>query len=207
MTGARRDRRQERVARPSKRGMRTCVACRQAFEREILVRLVIDADGRVLVDYRGKAPGRGAHICFAADCITRLAKSKALGRAFGCQVQPFTAEDLTASILTGIESRIADFLGLGRRSRSVVSGMDSLERSRSRLLLLVVSMDASTATADRCRSWGRAVDCPVIEYGDREQLGRTQGVPERVALGVIDERVSEQLLREFGRRDRVLVAG
>ncbi len=187
--------------------MRTCVACRQAFEREVLIRLVVDSAGQVLVDYLGKAPGRGAHLCYSADCISRLAKSKALGRAFGCQIQPFSAEEVTAWVLKGIEGRIADLLGLARRSRAVISGMDSLERSRSKLLLLVLSTDASAATADRCRGWARALECPLVEYGDREFLGRTQGVPERVALGVVDERVSEQLIREFGRRDRVLVAG
>ena len=207
MTSARRNRRQDRVARPSKRGMRTCVGCRAPFERDQLLRLVVDTAGQVFVDYRGKAPGRGAHICFSADCIQNVVSRKSLGRAFGCQVQPVTVEGLIKLILDGIETRIEDLLSLGRRARTVLSRMDSLERSRSRLKLLVISSDASDATTERCESWGRGLECPVIEYGDREFLGRTQGALERVALGVKSEQLAEQLLIEFGRRNRVLVAG
>ena len=38
-------------------------------------------DGSVSLDFRGKAPGRGAYICPSQACLKRALKSKALERS------------------------------------------------------------------------------------------------------------------------------
>jgi len=45
-----------------------------------LLRIVLNKDGEVSVDSKGKAAGRGAYIC--PSCAARAAKSKALERSF-----------------------------------------------------------------------------------------------------------------------------
>jgi len=47
------------------------VACRQVKAKRELIRVVRDADGRLSVDLRGKAPGRGAYLCPADACLAR----------------------------------------------------------------------------------------------------------------------------------------
>ena len=61
---------------------RTCVACRQARDKHELVRLVRLEEGTVIVDARGRAPGRGAYVCRGAGCAARLVKSGRLSQAF-----------------------------------------------------------------------------------------------------------------------------
>jgi predicted RNA-binding protein YlxR (DUF448 family) len=47
---------------------RTCVACRQVKSKRELIRVVRAPDGRVLVDEKGKADGRGAYLCRDRAC-------------------------------------------------------------------------------------------------------------------------------------------
>ncbi|TAK74816.1 MAG: YlxR family protein [Dehalococcoidia bacterium] len=53
------------------RPQRTCVACRQEADQSSFVRVVRTAEGRVQVDERGKAPGRGAYLHPSAACWQR----------------------------------------------------------------------------------------------------------------------------------------
>jgi len=61
---------------------RTCVACRQARGKHELVRLVRLEEGLVVVDARGRAPGRGAYVCRGEGCAARLVKGGRLSQAF-----------------------------------------------------------------------------------------------------------------------------
>jgi predicted RNA-binding protein YlxR (DUF448 family) len=44
------------------------VACRETGEKRTLIRLVRLIDGRVVVDGRGRLPGRGAYLCAKLEC-------------------------------------------------------------------------------------------------------------------------------------------
>lgn len=200
-------RKQTRVAGPSTLGMRSCLGCRERFPRESMVRVVCDPEGVVVVDRHLKAPGRGAHVCYTAACMNEAVRRKAFGRAFKRPVAPVDPAALVAAVVLAIETRIRDGLTIGRRAGWTVSGMDVLERSRSRLLLIVLAEDTSPATAERVRRWGDPERCPVIVYASRHLLGMTQGQPERVAVGITHPDLARRLQLEFERRDRVLVAG
>ena len=62
--------------------LRTCVACRTKTEKRRLVRIVRRADGAVVPDASGKAPGRGAYLCPRLACwkagLSRARLSRAL---------------------------------------------------------------------------------------------------------------------------------
>lgn len=47
-----------------------------------LIRAVRSPEGEVSLDFRGKAPGRGAYVCPDPACLKRVRKSRALERAF-----------------------------------------------------------------------------------------------------------------------------
>lgn len=59
---------------------RTCIVCRQKFDKRQLMRLVRTSDG-VTIDPTGKQEGRGAYICDQADCRTKVASTAILNRA------------------------------------------------------------------------------------------------------------------------------
>ena len=66
--------------------IRMCSVCRQHFEKPCLVRVVKNKNGEMFVDRSFKAEGRGAYVCKNPECLEKLQKTKALNRAFKCDV-------------------------------------------------------------------------------------------------------------------------
>lgn len=65
---------------PKKIPMRQCVGCREMKPKRELVRVVRSAEGEISLDFRGKAPGRGAYLCPDPACLKRAIRAKALER-------------------------------------------------------------------------------------------------------------------------------
>ena len=66
--------------------MRQCVGCREMKAKKELVRVVRSPEGEISLDFRGKAPGRGAYVCPQAECLRRAIKSRALERGLDCLI-------------------------------------------------------------------------------------------------------------------------
>ena len=60
---------------------RQCMGCRERKEKRELIRVVRSPEGAVNLDFRGKAPGRGAYICPDMACLKKAIRSKALERS------------------------------------------------------------------------------------------------------------------------------
>ena len=61
---------------------RTCISCRTKRDKEKLIRLVLDDQGLVVRDDRGRGKGRGAYVCPDKSCWKVLKNGDRLGRAF-----------------------------------------------------------------------------------------------------------------------------
>ncbi len=66
--------------------MRQCLGCREMKPKKELIRVVRSPEGMISLDFRGKAPGRGAYLCRSGECLKKAVKSKALERAFSAQI-------------------------------------------------------------------------------------------------------------------------
>lgn len=71
---------------PKKIPLRQCVGCREMKEKREMIRAVRSPEGSVTLDFKGKAPGRGAYICPNPECLKKAIKSKALERAFSVSI-------------------------------------------------------------------------------------------------------------------------
>ena len=60
---------------------RQCMGCRERKEKRELIRVVRAPDGGVSLDFRGKAPVRGAYLCPDMACLKKAIRSKALERS------------------------------------------------------------------------------------------------------------------------------
>jgi hypothetical protein len=60
--------------------IRTCVICRQKFDKRRLIRFVSTSDG-VFLDKTAKQDGRGAYICDQTSCHQRVLVSNVLAQA------------------------------------------------------------------------------------------------------------------------------
>ena len=66
--------------------MRQCLGCREMKPKRELIRVVRSPEGAISLDFKGKAPGRGAYICPDAECLKKAMKARALERAFSAQI-------------------------------------------------------------------------------------------------------------------------
>ena len=60
---------------------RQCMGCRERKEKREMIRVVRGPEGGISLDFRGKAPGRGAYICPKMDCLKRAIKARSLERS------------------------------------------------------------------------------------------------------------------------------
>lgn len=74
--------------------MRMCVACRQMFPKNTLLRVVRLEDGSTVIDRTGKKNGRGAYLCATKACLERAMKTKALDRALNITLTEQTKTQL-----------------------------------------------------------------------------------------------------------------
>jgi predicted RNA-binding protein YlxR (DUF448 family) len=81
--------------RPEHQPLRTCAVCREVHPKRAMTRVVRLADGSVLVDPTGKAPGRGTYVCEQAACREPKALAQGIQRALG---GPLAAEQILAEV-------------------------------------------------------------------------------------------------------------
>ncbi len=79
---------------PKKIPLRMCIACRTMQEKQNLLRIVKNNQNEIFIDKTNKANGRGAYICNNKDCYEKCVKTKALNRAFKCEIDNQILENL-----------------------------------------------------------------------------------------------------------------
>ena len=81
---------------PRKLPTRRCVGCGEHFPKNALIRVVRSPEGKVSVDPTGHAPGRGCYFCREEQCLAKCQKSRAIARAFKCEVDKAIYEEVLA---------------------------------------------------------------------------------------------------------------
>lgn len=66
--------------------LRMCIACKEMKNKKELIRIVKNSEGEISLDFTGKKNGRGAYICPDKACIEKCIKTRAINRAFSCEV-------------------------------------------------------------------------------------------------------------------------
>lgn len=69
----------------AEKGIRTCVGCGARSDKRELLRIVRNAEGKVVYDASGRAAGRGAYVC-SLKCLEAAAKSKKVQKALRTNV-------------------------------------------------------------------------------------------------------------------------
>lgn len=77
----------------TKPNLRKCVSCRQDFERQVLVRVLLQAVTKqqiVVMPNEGLDPkmfGRSAYVCYQAGCLGIALKGRKLHKALKCSLE------------------------------------------------------------------------------------------------------------------------
>ncbi len=66
--------------------LRQCIACRELKPKKEMLRIVKNSEGKIFLDFSGKASGRGAYICNDENCVKKLKKQRLINKVFACEV-------------------------------------------------------------------------------------------------------------------------
>lgn len=183
--------------------VRQCLACRERAPRDDLIRLVVDPGGEIVVDLRGRLPGRGAWIHPTRACL-ELAGGKPglLSRAFKGSVR---APDLLEAVQRAVEQALRDGLSLAAASGALVGGHDVLVHAlaEGRVAEVALASDAAERTVGAITGLaGDEVPITTLPL-DKESLGTQIGSGTRAAVGVLGVSASVHLRRQLQRLRRL----
>lgn len=77
---------------------RMCIACHTMKPKKELVRIVMNNQDVVTVDFTGKAQGRGAYLCKSVSCLLAAQKGKKLEKTFKHPISEETMKVLVKTI-------------------------------------------------------------------------------------------------------------
>ena len=191
------------MARPDKTSERRCIVTREAGERSDLLRLVLDPEGRVLVDLEERLPGRGIWLSADRDVVNRAVARNLFAKAIGVRAKVGSRvnvdPDLTEQIERLLVRRALDSLGLARRAGQLMTGLDRI-RAWLRSATAAVLVTAVDGAADGRRKLRRlAPHVPLIVAFSRAELGAALGRDEVVHVALAPGALAQRLLRETKR--------
>lgn len=197
---------QEYSCKGGHRAARTCLGCRGVFPQDQLVRFVLSPQGELLVDYRGKLPGRGAYTCIRQECIQQAATRKQFQRSFRAASGEIDVKHLLVSLKDQIFKRILGLLGMARKSsqmvvgtQSVISGMESGKIFR----LLFLATDMSEEIAAKTRYKAGLAGIPCHSFFDKGTMGQISGKGECSVIAVRTSPLAEAVGVELARLKQI----
>ena len=169
---------------------RTCIGCKTKRGQGELLRLVCGTTGEVMIDPTGRAPGRGAYVCYDARCFGMSFKAARLTAVFRRPVNSPALDTVCVGILSAFRDRLGSCLSFAQRAGKLVSGHMSLRQAcrRSRVTYMVLAEDASDQRAAEYLAWCSELDIPHVTMFSKNELGQRIGKASRSAVGLLDTR-------------------
>ena len=181
---------------------RTCLGCRQVKDQDRLVRLVCSPDDHILVDLKGRLPGRGAYVCINRDCVDQAVHRQQFNRAFRRECRPLKSVELIEAIKSGLLGYLANLLGMSRKSANVIAGSNAVIDAMTRktdLAVILLAADISPQIGDKVRRKADYMGIKVVELFEKAELGRILGRAERSVVGLPEGKLADAFLRDLQR--------
>jgi len=167
-----------------------------------LVRYVVAPDGAVLVDYRHRLPGRGAYTCIDLDCLQTAVERKQFQRSFRGRCREVSFAALREALIAVLQQRIANLLGIARKSGQFLSGSSAVMtalRQKTGLALVVLAEDISANIADKVKELSGRHQIPCVSMYSKDMLGQMFGKGERSVIAIEHGSLADALLTELQR--------
>jgi predicted RNA-binding protein YlxR (DUF448 family) len=187
------------------KAQRTCLGCRAAVEQDALVRYVLSPEGKVLVDYGRKLPGRGAYTHFNPLCLRAAIKRRQFDRAFRGSSQ-VDEKGLLADLRTQVRERLRNLLGMTRKAGQAVSGsslvLAALE-SQVPPILVVLAEDISPDIGEKVTRRAAKAQVACFRLFDKDLLGHVLGKGERSVVAFRESPLAASIHKELVRLEQI----
>jgi len=181
---------------------RSCLGCRQARDKGLLLRFVLAPDGELVPDIEAKLPGRGAYTCVDANCLRAAIKQRQFSRAFKQEIVTAPPDEMVAQLGGIMQKRILGYLGLANRSGQVISGgslvSDSI-RSGNKPGLVLVATDVSESIGEKIELLAAVNQIACFRCLNKDDFGAILGKAPRSAVAIRKGGFVAQLKNEIER--------
>ncbi len=187
---------------------RRCILSTKSMPTDMLVRLVIDPDGKLVPDVAAKLPGRGLWITANGPLVRNELKSgrllKAASRSLKTSLKKEAVSlELVETITMLLTKRCLDRLGLEQRAGNLVTGFDKIKAALAKKgsgepALVFAASDGADDGRRKIKSAVGAL-VPVVDYFDRDQLSNALGRDNAVHVLVLESGGTEKLKADIGR--------
>jgi predicted RNA-binding protein YlxR (DUF448 family) len=181
---------------------RSCLACRQTREKNLLLRFVLSPNGEVVPDIESRLPGRGAYTCVSDHCLRAALKQRQFGRAFKREVITLAPDEMSEQISGIMHGRILGYLGLANRAGKVISGGSMVSdaiRGGHKPGLILLAQDVSEGIGDKLVTLAAVNRVACIQVLLKEDFGAILGKAPRSAVAIRAGGFVGQLMHEIER--------
>ena len=172
------------------------------------MRFVLSPADEVLVDYRGKLPGRGAYTCFNRECIRLAVEKKQFSRAFRTPSLQVFFPVLVDALREQVLGRVLNLLGMARKSSNAISGSNAVLTALSgkdQIFLVFVATDISEDIGEKVIKQASVRSVPCYRFFDKSRMGQLMGRSERSVIAIRSELLADSIRTELCRLE--LIAG
>lgn len=181
---------------------RSCLACREARDKDQLIRFVLSPQSEVVPDLEARLPGRGAYTCMSVDCLRTAILRNQFNRAFKRQVTTPDPDGMTALVVSMMRERILGYLGLANRAGKIISGgslVTEAIRGKTKPGLVIVAVDTSGSIAEKIVSLACVHGIQTERALMKDDLGSILGKAPRSAVAVRQSGFIPRLVNEINR--------
>jgi len=169
------------------------VTCGQRRPVDELLRMTALPGGEIVLDWRRRLGGRGAHVCAARECIERAVGGRRFDRPLRVRAEYPAAGELIAAARTAFERRIETLLRSARGAGALVAGTDAVLAALARGLVHRVLVAGDAAGARRLAEKAGAAGVPGDEVFDKRRIGDLLGRPDTGVIGIGDQGLARAL--------------
>lgn len=179
---------------------RTCIGCRNAFEKDQVVRIAAGPE-TVVLDYREKLPGRGCYVCPRRECIEKGVSRENLSRSLKSRVRVPPVDEFIADLVRNIQEKIRSLIAMSVKAGKIAAGYSAVEDAlkNKRVEFLLYATDVSEGTREKMARTASEMHTNEATLFTRDELG---SMMSRELVGVIafqDKRIADAVRKEIAR--------
>ena len=176
--------------------LRRCLVTRVSMPKDHMLRFVVSPDDDLIFDVTSTLPGRGLWLSTGWDVVEMALKRGVFAKAAKQRV--VVPDKLADHVVASLERRVAELLGLTRRSGASLAGFEKVREmmAMGRCAALVEARDGSLAERARLLN-GR--DIPVFTPLDAARLGAVFGRDAVMHIGLAAGRLAGMIGLEAAR--------
>jgi uncharacterized protein len=172
---------------------RTCMVCRENFDKDDLLRFVVDPANNVMLDVYKKAPARGNYICNDEKCIEKAIKKSIIIKMLKANKSDTLVESVQKSLFT----KICSDIGMLKKANRLVIGTDGvidlLKSNKTKFVIF--AEDISEKSQEKIEFYTHKNAVISVNLFNKEQLTELTGLANCSVLALKSSSLSNSLAK------------